>query len=298
MSKFFLHEGLLCRSYRPGHLRRRGDFRDQLVVPVSLRKLVINACHDLPSSGGHLAFKATFDKVRDRYWWPTVHTDVQHHVNSCLSCQHRKTSHRPPKLPTGHRPVERSFQCVAVDLVEYKTLSEGNRFILSVIDHLTRFVILIAIKNKEATTVVRNLVDRVFSVFGPPETLHSDQGTEFENQLVKELQSVFGYKKTRTAAYRPQGNSVLERVHSTVHNMLAMYSNLACDNWAELLSFVQLAHNTAYSSTLEETPHYLMFGRAAVLPVDLILGVPATSAPQSRLDYSRRTVENLQLAFE
>ena len=108
MSKFFLHEGLVCRSYRPGHLRRRGDFRDQFVVPVSLRKLVINACHDLPSSGGHLAFKATFDKVRDRYWWPTVHTDVQHHVKSCLSCQHRKTSHRPPKLPTGHRPVERN----------------------------------------------------------------------------------------------------------------------------------------------------------------------------------------------
>lgn len=298
MSKFFLHEGLLYHSYRPGHLRRRGDFRDQLVVPESLRKLVIHACHDLPSSGGHLAFKATFDKVRDRYWWPTMHSDVQQHVNSCISCQHRKTSHRPPALPVGHRPVERPFQCVAVDLVEYKSASEGNRYILSVIDHFTRFVILIAIKNKEATTIVRNLMDRVFSIFGPPETLHSDQGTEFENQLVKELQNVFGYSKTRTAAYRPQGNSVLERVHSTLHSMLAMYSNLACDNWAELLPFVQLAHNTAYSSTLHETPHYLVFGRAPLLPVDLILGVPATDTPQSRLDYSRRTVENLQLAYE
>ena len=55
--------------------------------------------------------------------------------------------------------------------------------------------------------------------------------------------------------------------------MLAMYSNLACDNWAELLPFAQLAHNTAYSKTLEETPHYLVFGRAATLPVKLILGV-------------------------
>ena len=95
------------------------------------------------------------------------------------------------------------------------------------IDHLTCFLILIPIKSKEAAVVVRHLIDRVFSVFGPPETLHSDQGKEFQNQLVKELQSVFGYKKTRTAAYRSQGNSVLERVYSTVHNMLAMYSNLA-----------------------------------------------------------------------
>jgi len=225
-------------------------------------------------------------------------TDVRTHIETCLSCQHRKTSHRSPKLPVGHRPVMRAFQCVAVDLVEYKSLSQGNRFILSVIDHLTRFVILIAIKDKAARTIVRQLIERVFSVFGSPETLHSDQGTEFENQLVKELQSVFGYKKTRTAAFRPQGNSVLERVHSTVHNMLAMYSNLSFDNWAELLPFVQLAHNTAYSTTLQETPHFLMFGRAAVLPVDLILGVPSTSAPQTQLDYSKQTVENLQFAYE
>ena len=126
-------------------------------------------------------------------------------------------------------------------------MSQGNRFILSV--HFIRFVVLKPIKDKAARTIVRHLIERVFSVFGPPETLHSDQGKEFENELVKELQSVFGYKKTRTAAFRPQGNSVLERAHSTVHNMLAMYSNLSFDNWAELLPFVQLAHNTAYSTT-------------------------------------------------
>ena len=43
-----------------------------------------------------------------------------------------------------------------------------------------------------------------------------------------------------------------------------------------------------------------MFGRAAVLPVDLILGIPSTSAPQTQLDYSysKQAVENLQLAYE
>ena len=90
-------------------------------------------------------------------------------------------------------------------------------------DHLPRFVVFIPIKDKAARTTVRHLIECVFSVFGPPEAFHSDQRKEFESYLVKELQSVFGYKKTRAAAFRPQGNSVLERVHSTVHNMLAMY---------------------------------------------------------------------------
>ena len=55
---------------------------------------------------------------------------------------------------------------------------------------MTRFVTLAAIPNKEATTIARTVVDRVFSVFEVTELLHSDMGKEFENQLVKELQTV------------------------------------------------------------------------------------------------------------
>ena len=64
-----------------------------------------------------------------------------------------------------------------------------------------------------------------------------------------------------------------------------------------LLLLVQLCHNTAYSTTFQEIPH-LLFGRAAVLPIDLILGDSSTSAPQTQLDYSKKSVENLQLAHE
>ena len=80
--------------------------------------------------------------------------------------------------------------------------------------------------------------------------------------------------------------------------MLAMYSNLSFGSWAEMLPFVQLAHNRAYSTTLQETPHFLMLRRSTVLPVDLMLGVPSTSAPPTQLNYFKQTVENLQLAYE
>ena len=80
--------------------------------------------------------------------------------------------------------------------------------------------------------------------------------------------------------------------------MLATLANASCDNWVELLPFVQLAHNTAYNKTLHETPHFLLFGRRATLPVDVILGVPTHNASQSRQYYSRCTVENLQVSHE
>ena len=237
-SLFFEREAILFRSYLPGYMRKRSSFRYQLVVPTALRKLVVHSCHDLPVSGGHLAFKAAFDKIRDRYWWPTMSKDVAKHITCCSSCQHRRTSHRPPKLPVGHRPVSRPFQCVAIDLVEYKSSSNNSKYVMSVMDHLTRFLVLVAISDKSAAAIARVLVERVPSVFSVPETLHSDLGSEFENELVKELQSVFGFKKTHTSAYHPQSISLLERVHSTMHNMLAMYANVKYDNWAELLPFI------------------------------------------------------------
>ena len=80
--------------------------------------------------------------------------------------------------------------------------------------------------------------------------------------------------------------------------MMARKSNLSFNNWAELRPFVQRAHTNGYSTTLQETYHFLMFGRAAVLPVDLILGVPSTSGRQTEIDYSKQAVKNMQYADE
>ena len=88
-----------------------------------------------------LLFKATFDKIRDRYWWRTMWRDVAKHMKCCSSCQHRKTSHRAPKLRVGHRPVSRPFQHVAVNLVEYKSSLNNSKCVMSVIDHLTWFLV-------------------------------------------------------------------------------------------------------------------------------------------------------------
>ena len=97
--------------------------------------------------------------------------DIQFCCISCDACQRRETPHRRPPLPTRRVPVDRPFQRVAIDLVEYTpyTVSQGCMYVLPVIDHLTRLVILAAIANKEVTTLARTLVDRVVSVFGVPE---------------------------------------------------------------------------------------------------------------------------------
>ena len=69
-----------------------------------------------------------------------------------------------------------------------------------------------------------------------------------------------------------------------MHNMLTIYGNVKYDDWAELLPLIQLVHNTAYKKTLEETPHFVVFGRRASWPVDIILGVQSTSGSGTKLE--------------
>ena len=302
MSYYSLQDGLLFKSYLPGHLRKRSTFKDQLVLPHDLTGLVMHAYHDHALSGGHLAFRPTYEKIRHKYWWPSMPRDIRNWCLDCQACQRRKTPHRRPKLPTGHVPVQRPFERISVDLVEYKTLSKSRtgtycKYVLTMMDHLTRFAILTPIPNKSAETVANVLIEKIFSIFGPPEMLHSDQGTEFENKIIHQLQTILGYEKTRTTPYRPQGNSVSERVHSTMHAMLSMHNSMDRDNWAELLPLVQLAYNTSFHKTMHETPYFLMFGRQPRLPVDVILGIPHVGVSQDTETLAKQTRENLQTAF-
>ena len=76
MSYYSVQDGLLYKSYLPGHLRKISTFRDQMVVPKALVGLILHAYHDHVLSGGHLAFRPTYDKIRQKCWWPTVSRDV------------------------------------------------------------------------------------------------------------------------------------------------------------------------------------------------------------------------------
>ena len=156
---------------------------------------------------------------------------------------------------------------------------------------------LVALQAKKEQTIAKAL-EELFGIFEPPETLHSDIGPEFEKIVVKHLQDIFGYKKTKTIPYRPQVNSVLERMHSTLHPMISMYSNIAQNSWAEVLLFIQLAHTTSFSTTMHETPFFLILGRLARLPIDIFFGISHVGRSTTTEEFAHSTRENLQFAFE
>ena len=124
------------------------------MIPSACIPMVLHACHNHAMYGGHFAYKHPFDKVRDGFWWPTLHRDVKTWRQDCQACQRRKTPHRRAKLSIGHLPVDRPCQRVLIDLVEYKTEPVSPTglkcsYALTIIDHLTRFAVLVALSGQE-----------------------------------------------------------------------------------------------------------------------------------------------------
>ena len=124
------------------------------------------------------------------------------------------------------------MQIVAVDILGPLPESEaGNSYILVAGDYFTKWMEAYAIPNQETATIAKKLVDEMFCRFSPPEQLHSDQGRQFESTLMKEICDILKIKKTRTSAYHPQCDGLVERFNRTLLSMLSTTTKDHPFNW-------------------------------------------------------------------
>ena len=137
---------------------------------------------------------------------------------------------------------------------------DGYRYILVISDYFSKWTEAFPIKDKCADTVADVLVDKITLRFGMPLAIHSDQGREFENGLVKSLCTLLGCVKTRTAPYHPESDGMVERFNRTCLMMLSMFVNDRRDNWNELLPFVMHAYRTSVPESTGYSPFRLMMG--------------------------------------
>ncbi len=79
----------------------------------------------------------------------------------------------------------------------------GSKYILVVSDYFTKWVEAYGIVNQEASTIAWTLVDEFFCRFLPPWQLHSNQGRQFESEVITEICRLLGIMKSRTSLYHP-----------------------------------------------------------------------------------------------
>ena len=154
----------------------------------------------------------TIKRARERFFWPQMRTSMINFIKQCVDCSQSKYQPHQGKAPLQPIRVSEPFVFWALDYMgPLQETSSGNRHILVVMDHFTKWCEAFATRDQKATTVANILVSRLFSRFGPPTVIHSDQGQNFDSILMHEVYNLMGLKKTRTTAYHPECDGLVEQ---------------------------------------------------------------------------------------
>jgi transposase InsO family protein len=271
----FVHDsdGVLQMMWEPSAHVRSGCAPSLCTyVPISLVTQVISLTHD-DKLTGHQGINRTYERIREAAWWPTMVEDIAAYVSACDRCQKHKIAGRlsVPVQPMGMPSAP--WMQVSIDTVgPLHTTRNGNKYIICMVDYFTRYCEAQAVNEQSTHTVLQAVYKQVICRHGVPNVLISDNGSPYTSEVAKQMFNRLGIKRHYSSAYHPQSNGAVERFNRTLKETLRVWANENADDWDEMLPYALFAYNTAYHSTIKNTPFYLEHARLPRLPLDVQLG--------------------------
>lgn len=184
-------------------------------------------------------------------------------------------------------------QYISSDFIgPFETTNKGNRFILTFVDHFSKFLKLYAVPRANLKFAVDCLMD-YSCTFGLFNYYLMDKASSFTSTLFKELCKKFGIKKLFTTPQRPQTNGLAEKLNSNIKKSLAIFAR-ETDQWDEFRNFYALIYNNTIHSSINEKPAYQL-GYDPILPND-ILNEPKNVEYVSHHDFIKHKARQLQHA--
>ena len=143
------------------------------------------------------------------------------------------------------------------------------KYILVISDLYTKYVVTVPLKDMTAATVANAIVEEWLMRYGAPDVLNTDQGTNFNSDLMQDLCRPLMIDKTRTTLYHPQGNGQVERFNRVTADTISKYCAEKPHFWDTYLPYVTFVHNKTVHRTIGTTPYSKLFGKEAQYPIDL-----------------------------
>ena len=279
------------------HYRLRNGSTRTVVTPAQARQIFRNL-HANPVSGSHLGVRKTLKKFLSHFFTPKAYRIASQICKHCLTCQAIKANPHPIRPAIQPIQVAKPMDLVTLDITgPYPETHNGNRYILVMVDHFSRYVTLHAMPNQTAETIANCLVRELIPHMGLPKKILTDQGRNFESALLASLCAELNIQKVRTSPYHPACNGMNEKFHHTLHQMLTAYVNRDQSNWDQFLPAVQLAYNSSQHESTGFTPFLLTHGYEPTLPYVCTQGLPPTS-PSNVPAYVDQVLRKLEEAFQ
>ncbi len=249
---------------------RRAFLREHYLLPLqdkATRETIEDSdrrleCIDQHHSMGHFGTMAIFRSINTQgYRWPNMMHDIAKRISQCQECQRHVIAHEgfhPMQSVRAELPMDH----VAFDLKHMDTSMDGKNYVLVVIDVCTRFVFFRALVTASAREVAKELF-LLFSDFGFPKILQSDNGPEFRNELLDSLSKLMQASHRFTTPYHPRGNGIAEAAVKKLKSVIRKLTKGSTTEWTRFLASAQYMCNLKVSSVHKSTPFSLFFARRA-----------------------------------
>uniref|UniRef100_A0A3B5R5T0 Gypsy retrotransposon integrase-like protein 1 n=1 Tax=Xiphophorus maculatus TaxID=8083 RepID=A0A3B5R5T0_XIPMA len=159
----------------------------KLFAPTALHSYLLKYYHDHPTAR-HLGIAKTLARLRLRYFWPNMNSDVKKYVVSCCSCQTTKpTQRKPAGLMVPIQP-QRPWEYRGVDYIgPLPCTQRRNAYILVFVDYFSKWIEVSAVREATAQVAANKFITDIFARHGSPSYLISDRGTPFISELFEHV---------------------------------------------------------------------------------------------------------------
>ena len=226
------------------------------------------------STIGHHGIDRTLRLLRERAarTWPQMRTNVRDFIRKCPHCQFMADNKIKVHLQPYHVMTWRPMDRLNIDHIgPFPEDDQGNKYILVCIDVFSRFVELIPVPNREATTTARAVLQWI-GRYGNPYELLSDNAPEYLSILMEELLTLCDVQHLTILPYSHEENSIVERANKEVtrHLKAIVYDKRLLQSWSLVLPIVQRIMNSMVNKTTQQTPASIIFGNSIDLDKNIL----------------------------
>lgn len=260
--KFRLVDGYIYHADQVGELK--------LWVPGSLVKEIVWSYH---LDTGHSGPAKCYDAIRREFWWHGMTRAIRQILRACERCQKTKFPNHYLEGKWNNVLPTKKGELVLCDFFGPLPRTRGSfQYILVIIDGFTKHVKLYPLCRATTGATLKKFLGDYCKEQGKPQTILSDNGSQFTSPAWSESLEKEGIKSIRCSIRDPKGN-LCERVMARLGQAFRVYCSHKHTLWIEWMALVERWINHTTHSSTGCTPVELQTGKAPTYEIPRLLGI-------------------------
>lgn len=264
---YTLHGNIIMRGIR-------------IVIPTKLRNAVLSELHK-----GHFGASKMKALARSTVYWPKIDDDIENLTRSCASCIPFRKEQNVAKVHFWEYPTA-PWERIHLDFAG----PFQEKLFLLVVDAHSKWLEVKIVPNTSSKVVI-DFLQQLFSQYGFPKVLVSDNGTAFTSGEFADYLNMYDIMHKTCAPFHAASNGQAERyVYTLKQSLRAIKQDEPGSTIQDRLYKFLFAYRRAPNTTTGQPPAQLFLNRQIRSLLDVFRPDLKTKVEKNRADFEFRDV--------